>query len=339
MEQESPSSRTPAILGVAVLILGVGLYAAIYGLPSLSAYSPSTVGWGTVGLLFLLVLFYTGFTDPLSLYTFLLVLTVLMFVLYYFGFISWNIQGNTLDINLFEKPPAPASPTPQLSPKPTARPEEVFYIANNMFTYDQAPAVCAAYGAKLATYDEVESAYNSGGEWCGYGWSAGGLALFPTQQSTWETLQGEVSEEKRKSCGRPGINGGYFDPAMKFGVNCYGVKPTKPAHQPQSATSKAFSRAVNEFKDKLKTFIVAPFDKTQWSGSRIQDATSAISGLEPFSVSIPLPGSLKTAPAKSSGGGGTQTFGCPPDVDPYAPLADTPDLALRGHQPQDYKFF
>ena len=35
-----------------------------------------------------------------------------------------------------------------------------------------------------------------------------------------------VAAGKGDECGKPGINGGYFsDPTMKFGVNCYGVKP------------------------------------------------------------------------------------------------------------------
>lgn len=339
MEEQPVASQTPAILGVVVLVLAVGIYAAVNGLPSLSAYSGSAIGWGIFGIVLLGLLFYTGFTDPLALYTFLLVLAVLTFVLYYFGYISWNVQGNTLDINLFEKPPAPALTGPPTS-KPRPLDQEVFYVSNNIFTYDQAPAVCAAYGARLASYDEIESAYNAGGEWCGYGWSQGGLALFPTQESTWNALQKEPTQEKRQACGRPGINGGYFDPAMKFGVNCYGQKPKKPLHQPHSATDKAFSQLVQWFKQNLRILNVAPFDKTQWSESI---ADSAVQNLEPFTVSIPLPvsvGSSKpSAPAPTSGGGGSQSFGCPPDVDPYAPLVDTPDLALRGTQPSGYKFF
>jgi len=338
MEQPT-ETRTPVLLGVVVLILAVGLYAALYGLPALSAYSESSIGWGIFGGVILITMLYTGFTDPLALYTFLLVLAVLTFVLYYFGYISWDVKGNTLDINLFEKPPAPSPTGPPLS-RPRPIDQEVFYVSNNIFTYDQAPAVCAAYGARLASYDEVESAYNAGGEWCGYGWSQGGIALFPTQEDTWNALQKEPTQEKRQSCGRPGINGGYFDPAMKFGVNCYGVKPKKSAHHPHSATSKAFSQMVNQIKDKLKTLVVAPFDKTQWSESIID---STLQTLEPFTVSIPLPVSTgrtaPTPPAQSSGGGGTQSFGCPPDVDPYAPLVDTPDLALRGTQPDRHKFF
>lgn len=101
---------------------------------------------------------------------------------------------------------------------------EVFNIANNLYTYDDANAICQAFGARLATYDEVEAAYNDGGEWCNYGWSADQMALFPTQKETWRRLQQTASH--KNDCGRPGVNGGYMDnPNLKFGVNCYGMKP------------------------------------------------------------------------------------------------------------------
>ena len=102
--------------------------------------------------------------------------------------------------------------------------DEVFNIGNNMFTYDDAQSVCASYGARLATYDEVEATYNNGGEWCNYGWSDGQAAYFPTQKSTWQHLQ--QSESTKNACGRPGVNGGYIDnPNIRFGVNCFGQKP------------------------------------------------------------------------------------------------------------------
>jgi hypothetical protein len=102
--------------------------------------------------------------------------------------------------------------------------DEVFNISNNIYTYDDAKAVCKVYGAKLATYDQLEDAYSKGAEWCNYGWSDGQMAYFPTQKSTWSKLQ---KDEKRKNnCGRPGINGGYMgNPNLKFGVNCFGKKP------------------------------------------------------------------------------------------------------------------
>jgi len=110
--------------------------------------------------------------------------------------------------------------------------DEVFNISNNLYTYHDAPAVCSIYGARLATYDEVEKAYNKGGEWCNYGWSDGQMALFPTQKSTWSELQG--SELTKNQCGRPGVNGGYMaNPHLLFGVNCYGKKPD-PTNKEQS---------------------------------------------------------------------------------------------------------
>jgi hypothetical protein len=104
---------------------------------------------------------------------------------------------------------------------------EVFNVSNNLYTYDDAQAICTSYGAKLATYDQVEDAYNKGGEWCNYGWSDKQMILFPTQKSTWNNLQ--KNEKHKNDCGRPGVNGGYIaNPYMKFGVNCYGKKP-KPS--------------------------------------------------------------------------------------------------------------
>jgi hypothetical protein len=104
---------------------------------------------------------------------------------------------------------------------------QVFNISNNLYTYDEAQKVCNAFDASLASYDQIESAYQNGGEWCNYGWSEGQMAYFPTQKDTWGKLQG--NPKTQNACGRPGINGGYIkNPYVKFGANCYGVKPNKP---------------------------------------------------------------------------------------------------------------
>lgn len=101
---------------------------------------------------------------------------------------------------------------------------EVFNISSNVYSYEDAADVCSVFGTRLATYDEIEKAYNQGGEWCNYGWSEGQAVYFPTQKKTWEELQ--KSELTKNNCGRPGINGGYMaNPNVKFGVNCFGKKP------------------------------------------------------------------------------------------------------------------
>ena len=66
---------------------------------------------------------------------------------------------------------------------------EVFNVSNNSYTYKDAKAICKSYDAELATYNQVENAYNNGAEWCGYGWSDNQMILFPTQKNTWDKLQ------------------------------------------------------------------------------------------------------------------------------------------------------
>ena len=154
---------------------------------------------------------------------------------------------------------------------------EVFNVSNNLYSYEEAPYVCQALGGRLASYDEIEQSYQNGGEWCNYGWSADQLALFPTQKDTWRQLQS--SEENKNNCGRPGINGGYFaNPNIKFGVNCYGIKPkakqsdldmmdaNKNRMVPKSKYQMMVDKKVEFWKenaDKLMT--INAFNKNEWS--------------------------------------------------------------------------
>ena len=155
--------------------------------------------------------------------------------------------------------------------------DEVFNISNNLYTYDDAQAICSAYGAELATYDQIEDAYNNGGEWCNYGWSDGQMAFFPTQKTTWDKLQ--KTTDSKNNCGRPGINGGYMaNPYIKFGVNCFGKKPSptdadlqrmaanKEINVPQSPADSLLDAKVQYWKDNAsKLLVMNSFDRAQWS--------------------------------------------------------------------------
>lgn len=100
------------------------------------------------------------------------------------------------------------------------------------------------------------------------------MALFPTQKETWEKLQAGAPEY-RSACGRPGVNGGYFDnPELRFGVNCYGVKPPQSATDemlesevalPQSAEEIEFEKKIQKFRDQLNTSTVLPFRHGKWA--------------------------------------------------------------------------
>jgi len=162
---------------------------------------------------------------------------------------------------------------------------EVFHINDQVFTYDEAPAVCGAYGAELATLEQIMEAYSKGAEWCGYGWSVGGMALYPTQLETWKRLQQEVDPGKRTFCGRPGVNGGYFDPATKFGVNCFGFKPTgqftPPAPVPGVDMVK-YNSMVERFKRMLKTLTLDPYSRNEWSKYKKQSSVEKFVGGSSF---------------------------------------------------------
>jgi len=134
--------------------------------------------------------------------------------------------------------------------------EEVFHIPGNHYTYNEAANMCQAHGARLASYDQMEDAYNDGAEWCSYGWSQGQMAFFPTQKSTYNELQ---KDPKRKNdCGRPGVNGGYMaNPYIKFGVNCYGVKPDK--------TSKDKMCKLAPVKEEKPSVALSGFNQDTWS--------------------------------------------------------------------------
>jgi hypothetical protein len=151
--------------------------------------------------------------------------------------------------------------------------KEVFNISSNRFMYEDAAPLCKALGAELATYDQVKDAYDKGADWCNYGWTKGQLALFPTQKETWDKLQAGP-EGQRMACGKVGLNGGHFDnPEMRFGVNCYGVKPSQSAHDastkakgyPLSPDALEFDRKVAKYRSQADHLDVLPFKEGSWN--------------------------------------------------------------------------
>jgi hypothetical protein len=153
--------------------------------------------------------------------------------------------------------------------------KEVFNISKNVYSYYDAAPLCKALGAELATYDEVKDAWQKGADWCNYGWVKGQMAVYPTQDSTYEELQ-QGPEDQRGACGKPGLNGGYFDnPEMKFGVTCTGKRPAQSSHDATSAASGAtrpltasgleFEKKVQQFREESDSMGIMPFNKEKWS--------------------------------------------------------------------------
>lgn len=152
--------------------------------------------------------------------------------------------------------------------------KEVFTISKNNYSYYDAAPLCKALGAELATYEQVKTAWQNGADWCNYGWVKGQMAVFPTQKATYEELQ-QGPEDQKGACGKPGVNGGFFDnPELKYGVTCVGKRPSQSQHdataimagstRPLTASGLEFDKKVQQFKDESETMGILPFNKEKW---------------------------------------------------------------------------
>jgi hypothetical protein len=155
--------------------------------------------------------------------------------------------------------------------------DEVFNVSSNDYTYYDAEPLCKALGAELATYDQLKNAWENGADWCNYGWTKGQVAIYPTQKSTWEKVQ-SGPEDERDACGKPGVNGGYFDnPEMRFGVNCYGKKPDQSSNDervlmkkgsiPMTADGLKINKKIDEYKAMADKLGVLPFSNDKWGST------------------------------------------------------------------------
>ena len=241
-----------AIINIAVFLTILHFILYLFRIPTVGAGSPLFAG----------VFLGAGW----------IVFTIALIVWFFKTFLNISLLDDNLMSNLKKTTANKIKAIKSRSPA-----DEVFNIANNLYTYDDAQSVCSAYGARLATYDEVEDAYRKGGEWCNYGWSDGQMAYFPTQKATWEKLQ--KNPDKKNSCGRPGVNGGYMaNPYIKFGVNCYGKKPDPKADDltkmnankevivPKTADEELLDKKVQFWKDNAdKLLNVNSFNRNKWS--------------------------------------------------------------------------
>lgn len=248
-----------SIFSSGFLLLGLYLVVYLFAIPMTSENKPISISIIETLLIasFVLIIFVSFFKHVLD-----------ISIMDVIDAIKRAIMGEPEEIDV------PTDMSGSLPPEPQ---DEVFNISTNSFTYEDAEAVCGIYDAELATYDQIEEAYNNGAEWCSYGWSANQMAFFPTQKKTWDKLQ--TSETHKNNCGRPGINGGYIaNPYIKFGVNCYGKKP-KPSETdlkrmraneipelPPSKEEKEKQDKIQKWKENAEEMLrVNAYNKKRWS--------------------------------------------------------------------------
>ena len=259
--EQITNAMSPGILGIIVFIIVIYYY-LFYSLGiKTGEIQPSRSSFG--GLIIEIVLW--------GMLIFLLVINVIQ---YYY-----DINVNTEIKKIFSPQPEIKVTVKQPVEEEITVPEikiqpQVFHLKENKYTYENAKAVCNAYGARLANYDDMKTTLKEGGEWCSYGWSEGQAALFPTQKATWDKLQ--KIDGHNHDCGRPGINGGYIaNPNVKFGVNCFGYKPQMNSesrhlmetkeYYPKSRKELEFEARVKKWRGQIKNLVVAPFNKEKWS--------------------------------------------------------------------------
>jgi len=247
---------------------------------------------------------FMGVSTPLLIFMSVLLVLLVVFSYYYDVFMdsiqNWSDSLNawiTGKENSIEPPMSPSQPpsAPVLAPptppqdqhavppsgmsaiveKVLPPAKEIFSVSKNDYTYYDAAPLCKALGAELASYEDVKNAWNKGADWCNYGWVKGQTAVYPTQKSSYEELQ-QGPAEQRNACGKPGVNGGYFDnPELKFGVTCVGKRPSQSQHDataamaggkyPLTASGLEFEKKVQKFKEDSDSMGILPFNKEKWS--------------------------------------------------------------------------
>jgi len=146
--------------------------------------------------------------------------------------------------------------------------KQVFNVSENDYSYEEARAVCKAYGGDLATLEQMIEAHKRGADWCNYGWSDGQMALYPTQVESYAEL--EKNPKRAGECGKPGVNGGFFENAnLKFGANCYAVKPA-PKDDEIHKNAPGYSldplaKEIAMYEENLDEIGVSPFSDNKWS--------------------------------------------------------------------------
>ena len=257
------AGMTPGLLGIFTLVIVIYYYIFYsVGIKSgeMKVYNKS------FGTMFLEIILW-------GLFLFLLGINTLQY--YYDINIVTEIKNFFSDdpaVNITVKQPVEEEETPDIT-KVQIQPQ-VFHLRGNKYDYENAKAVCKAYGSRLANYDDMQKALKDGAEWCSYGWSEGQAALFPTQKETWDKLQKIKGHEN--DCGRPGLNGGYMaNPNVRFGVNCFGYKPNPNASSqklmetetvyPKSAKELAFEERVKKWRKEVKNLTISPFNGERWS--------------------------------------------------------------------------
>jgi hypothetical protein len=134
------------------------------------------------------------------------------------------------DFDATASPCAEPEPEKEFEEREVRDEREVWNIKDQIYTFKEAQQKCKAYGSRLASKQEIVKAYNNGAQWSDYGWSQGREAYYPIQPCEYVKLR-----RQGLNIGPPGVNGGKFNSHLRFGANCFGIKPPGEVVNPKSS--------------------------------------------------------------------------------------------------------
>lgn len=216
-----------------------------------------------------------------------------------FGFCKGIAKPSLTQPTILPKPTAPPVTAPPTLPPPQ---DEVYSSNRNIWTYDDAEAVCKAQNSELATYEQLVEAAENGANWCNLGWVKSDTsddsdpykyAHYPVQKSTFDKIKSQNSG--RDACGKTWnskydgkdftIQGGGYNKNKLLAVNCFGIKrdakidEISQMHQLGKGPSNAeLEEKINDIKHLTDNMTLVPYTNTQWSeyGSVLGDEPSSL---------------------------------------------------------------
>ena len=241
----------------AVLIAVIIVYAIVFNYLGVTHEIPGTIKSGPGVKMFELLLW--------AVFLFLIFVNALQY------FFEIDFKASISDL-FGNNPQVKLGVSPNKSFEDNLKKKEVFHIGDNIYTYGEAKVICEAHDGELASYEQLESAYEKGAEWCSYGWSKDQMALYPTQKKTYNKLKNDPTT--KNNCGRPGINGGYIaNKNARFGVNCFASKnkPSDVERREMDSTTlpsvpmSKENKKLDFYKRNIHKIVKKPFNSAKWS--------------------------------------------------------------------------
>ena len=241
----------------AVLIAVIIVYAIVFNYLGVTHEIPETIKSGPGVKMFELLLW--------AVFLFLIFVNALQY------FFEIDFKASISDL-FGNNPQVKLGVSPNKSFEDNLKKKEVFHIGDNIYTYGEAKLICEAHDGELASYEQLESAYEKGAEWCSYGWSKDQMALYPTQKKTYNKLKNDPTT--KNNCGRPGINGGYIaNKNARFGVNCFASKnkPSDVERREMDSTTlpsvpmSKENKKLDFYKRNIHKIVKKPFNSAKWS--------------------------------------------------------------------------